>query len=443
MESRRQLRPSLELLEHRWTPAGTVTGSFANGTWTLIGDGEANEIQINPAVLGPFTVAGLNGTTVTGVTNPNNVKHIVVLLGAGDDWVEVNDTGVFFSLPGNLTMRGGSGANHIDIHDFQVRNLTIRNGINLGGADRLRLSDSIVQKNVTIKNGAGDSETSIFRSNPGISSIGGSVIVRNGSGNDVTEITDTEIAGNVTVKNGLPDAIKYAGYAAIYNIHNDSSRSLIGGNVFVSYRAGYCDNDGIWDTEVLGNVQFNYGSGDGQVHFDGYTVVQPVQIHGNLTLIGSRLQVEIGHQFEETGLNVGKNVTFLAGGREEIIDINRLSVGGITRFATGGGEDIIFINDSTFAGLTTILTGANDDYIAIDDTLSTAFGTQFATALEVNLGAGDDRLLCGAGGDDTRWVELVGRASLSGGPGSDTLYRYNLASAFGAPIDVLFETIQM
>ena len=47
MGTRKCLRRPIERLEDRSNPAGTITGSFAHGTWTLTGDALDNSIVIN------------------------------------------------------------------------------------------------------------------------------------------------------------------------------------------------------------------------------------------------------------------------------------------------------------------------------------------------------------------------------------------------------------
>ena len=54
----------------------------------------------------------------------------------------------------------------------------------------------------------------------------------------------------------------------IYNEFN-GVRAVIGGNVAVSYVTGQCDDfQGIWDTDIRGNVSFNNGSGIFETNFD-------------------------------------------------------------------------------------------------------------------------------------------------------------------------------
>jgi hypothetical protein len=437
VDRRHPYRPSLEWLEDRWNPSGTVTGSFANGTWTLIGDAEANEIRINPAgVLDQFTVTGLDGTTVAGVTNPSNVKNIVVRLRGGDDYVEVNNTNALSRLLGDLRIFGGSGANFVEIDYFKMKNLTIIHGDNTTNSDELYLTDSIVRQNVTINNGDGDSYNNIYRSSSDISEIGGDVTIINGVGEDSNYFNDTHIGGNVKVLNGRPDSDGDAGYFEVYNTLNETSRSIIGGNVFVRYQGGDVDYDGIWDTEVLGNVTFRYdGDGEQTLYFDGYSVTQPVHIHGDLTVIGQgNVLVDIGRQYEETGLIVGGNFTVQTGDGSDTVNIDHMSVGGTTLISTYASNDVIRIDNSSFVGPTTILTRAGNDTLLIESSSGSAFGTQFAGALTTRMGDGDDTQTFGFGGDATRLVEVLAGATLSGGDGNDTLNDLNLVSVFGKPI---------
>lgn len=443
MKNHRFCRPLLEMLEDRRTPAGTVTGSFANGTWTLVGDAEANDIRINPtAIANQFEVSGLNGTAVAGVVNASNVRNIVVRLKAGDDLVEVNQTGAFARLLGNLTVIGGNGANKVDIDHFQMQNLTVSNGSNASGSDFVYVADSMVRKGVAINNGNGDSEIQFYRDGSDVSSIGGSVTVSNGVGRDYSYFTDTCIGGNVTITNGLPDASDDAGYVIINNHDNDTSRSIIGGNVTVRYRDGFVDYDSIRDAEVLGNVRFSYGSADSKLYIDNYEVNQPTHIHGNFTVIGrGNTLVDIGLQYGQQGLIVGKNFTVLTGGANDDIDIHRLSVGGATRIVTGDSNDGIVIDDSSFAGPTTILTGGGNDSVLIETVFAYPDATQFAKSLQVIMGADNDTLTTGASNQNGRRVELLGRAVLAGGAGVDTFNRLNLDAVFASAINNSFETI--
>jgi hypothetical protein len=444
MSIHRRCLPRLEMLENRWIPAGTVTGSFANGTWTLIGDAEANEVLINPPLLpGSFTVTGLNGTVVAGVTEVEAFKHLVIKLGAGDDRVQVNDTGAFSGLPGNLTIRGGSGANTVRIQDFKVRNLTIINGVNASSADYVSLVNSIVQYNVTINNGDGASSIDIYGGSSIPSAIGGNLTIRNGIGENSTYITDTHIGGNVTVKNGLPDPSGDAGYFLFSNVGNVNRRSVIGGNVFVSYQGGNSDVEGLWDAEVRGNVRFKYGSGSNKLHFDGYALAQPVHIHGNLTVTSQGVSsLTIGRTDQKTGLIVDKNFTVRTGAEDATLFANQLQIGGATLIQTGAGSDEMVMDNCIFAGRTTILTGAGPDKVHFASSIGSEFGVQFLKPLQINTGADNDGVRLGHFSSDTNVVLLLAKARLNGGTGDDDLLDlYNVAALFEPPAATFFEFI--
>jgi hypothetical protein len=262
------------------------------------------------------------------------------------------------------------------------------------------------------------------------SSIGGSLVIRNGAGFDFTALQDTHVAGNVVVHNGLPDAGGDAGTFFFLNEVNATTQSIIGGNVSVRYLGGDSVN-AILDAEVLGNVKLDHGNGGAQVHFDGYKVLRPVHIHGNLTVIGQDdISVEVGEGFAETGLIVDRNLTIRSGGEADGIEAYQLQVGGATRIHTGGGTDTIIIDDSTFAGPVDIQTGDGVDNVEIESNMGTSSRTQFFGPLKVHLGAGEDTIGLGVHGDETRRVEALAQVHLHGGADLAEFTSFNLLSMF-------------
>jgi hypothetical protein len=442
-----RFRPRLEPLEDRRTPAGTVTGSFFQGTWTLRGDADANNITINPtATPGKFDLIG-NGTTVPAET-PQGVKNIVIKLFAGDDVVTFNDTATQARLAGNLTVIGGNGANALFIDNAILnKKVTALNGTNTAGDDRFDVTDSIIKGKVFISNGDGNTNT-IFRGETLPSSIGG-LTVLNGFGKDENSLFSTNVASSVVFKNGRPDGGNQAGYLEIYNNSPSASRSVIGGNLNVSFKAGII-NIGVTtiaDLEVRGNVTFNCGSSTAEIPFDGYAVAQPVLIHGNLTLNGTGpLIITVGFYEKGTGLVVGKKLAITTGVNADTLQFHRLRVNGRTLINTGGGVDTVTIDDSRFLGppptvfapfAFRLLTGAGGDTVNIDTTAATSFTTQFGSTVQVNLGGGNDTLTLGAAGDATRQVELFHKASFLGGLDNDTLNQLNVVSIFDLPIQAI------
>ena len=325
-------------------------------------------------------------------------------------------------MRGNLKILGGNGNHGYEIANLEIgKNLTVSNG---QGFDDLNVFGSPVHGNIVIHNGPGGSETDIERHLATASSgIGGNLVIRNGDGADYTTIEDTSIGGNVSIRNGLPEASGITGRVAIYNVFDATTQSIIRGNVSVRYQGGHVISDGMWDTQVLGNVQFNYGSGSGQLFFDGDLVDQPIHIHGNLTVAGAGpnqlyLGSDAGH-----GLIVNRNLTITGGGGDDFIFAFRLEVGGATRIHTGAGSDEIWIDDSSFAGPTTIRSGAGADHVRLEGSIGGPSRTQFHKALQVYMGADNDRLSLGLAGD-THAVELLGQAHLDGGAGDNDLVEW-------------------
>ena len=79
------------------------------------------------------------------------------------------------------------------------------------------------------------------------------------------------VGGDMTVSNGKGDAAGVAGRTQIYNNLNTAARSVIGGNVTVSYLTGDgTTGEGIYDTQVLGSVAFHHGRGTFTTNFDGF-----------------------------------------------------------------------------------------------------------------------------------------------------------------------------
>jgi hypothetical protein len=440
MRSVRSSRLRLESLEDRFNPAGTVTGSFSAGTWTLTGDAEANGIVINPtATPGAFVLAGTD-TTVAGVTNPTGVNNIVIKLSAGSDSVQVNTTGAAGKLAGDLTIQGGAGPSAVEIRNFKIgKNLSVTNGANPTGFDTFYLIDSSVAGKVAILNGDGNTITVSYRNSAGFNFIGGGLTIVNGTGRDSTAMNDTHIIGDVVARNGRPDAADDAGAFGIYNDRNTTTRALIRGHVSVSYHSGEIDYDGIWDTEVTGNVTFNHGTGKSTTYFDGYKVAQPVVIRGSLTINDSGPStIEVGTQYYKTGLFIGRGLTISTGEAADTLKLHNLTVSAATAITTGGGNDTISVDGSTFRRFQ-LYTGTGADVVNIDT--EAGFATKFVGDALVGLGTDNDTLTIGAAGDFTRRAEFVRSASFLGGAGDDTLKLLNAELLTGLPVIAAYEAV--
>lgn len=437
----RSVRLGYDSLERRDNPSGTVTAVLRGKTLTITGDAEANFINIDPAGQGQFTLYGDN-TTITGVTNPTGVENIVVRLLDGDDTVYFNNTQTQGTLAGNLTIQGGDGANVVWIEDMNFsKNVKISNGTNVSGADNFILRDSNVQGNVHIKNGAGDTVTDIARTSAGTSAIGRSLTIVNGAGTDTTTITDYNINGNVRNANGLPNASNVPGSFQMFNWHN-TTQSVVGGSVNTSYQGGKNsgdERDGIWDYEIMKNVKFNYVDGKGDVRFDGYNVNLPTMIHGSLS-ISSRGQLAVnvasnGQGYTNAGLWVGANLKITSGVGNDSLYFTNLIVDGSTSISLGHGSDYVEIDDSQFVAFK-LYTNAGEDQVYIDTYSGTATSTKFLGVSRIDLGWGNDQLDMGVVGDATGRVDLSRKGFFLGNLGNDTINEWNVLAVNGAPVTV-------
>src|SRR5437870_5464399 len=91
----RRYVPTLDTLESRWVPDGSVSAALKNGVLTLMGDVSANQIKITGTASGNITVSSLDGVTkLNGGTADltfKAVKSLSINLGAGDNVLTFTD----------------------------------------------------------------------------------------------------------------------------------------------------------------------------------------------------------------------------------------------------------------------------------------------------------------------------------------------------------------
>jgi hypothetical protein len=314
----------------------------------------------------------------------------------GDDSVAFG-TGVPVTVEGNVSIDGGDGANSILANDLTVlKNLTVTNGtaaIGFNGSSFLNLS---VGGNVTIKSTGGDTSTSIERNAAGNSTIKGNLTVTNGTGTDAFFMFDTNVDGGVTINNGHGSAAGTAGSIDILNNYNSAYRSVIGKNLTVTYLDGNVNGyDGLWDTEVMGNVTLNHGPGAFTTETDGFGTNLPVLVHGNFSILGTGTNsVYAGNQGRFTGLTVGKKFTItVGGGSAETVEVYKLLVGGNTSITLGNGGNTVYIDDSAFNGTFALLSGAGNDTLNLETSSGTNSATEFKKTVLINLGGGTGNLV--------------------------------------------------
>jgi len=184
----RGVRLGVEALEGRAVPANlTVTYAAATHTLTVAGDNAANDLTVQGDISDPthfvLTSAGTINNGPGTFATPSGVENMAIRLLAGDDRLTfaINPA---VHLRGGLTIDGGDGSNTIYANYLTVgKGLAIRNGV---GYDMTLLSDPSVGGSLTIRNGDGGSWVNLDRGSQGVSTIGGSVRITNGTGSDVT-----------------------------------------------------------------------------------------------------------------------------------------------------------------------------------------------------------------------------------------------------------------
>lgn len=387
---------SLEPLEARIAPAN-ITCSVVGHALKILGTDDGNSITIDgnadpTTFLVTSSTDMVNGAPgATGFTTPSGVTSISVKLLDGNDTLTISKTIAAVHLTGTLMIDGGNGTNTITANEVTVdKNVTITNGnAAMGTTHQTVLTNVNIGGSLNVRSLAGNTVTSIGRNVAGLSTIRGSITVTNGVGADYFILTDTNVGGSVTVKNGHGDATS-GGYTEIYNTYNPA-KSVIGGNITVTYLDGSINYDGIWDTNVLGNVTLNHGSGAAHTHFDGYTVNEPVVIRGNLKITGTgATNIDVGLQYKGSGLIVSKAVTVTSKNGDTDVRLNKLQAGGAATFAYGSGTNITEIDDSIFAGTFKLTGGTGMDTINIETGPGTSLQTVFEKAVTVLTGAGTD-----------------------------------------------------
>jgi hypothetical protein len=392
---RKRFRPFLEHLEHRDNPSN-LSVTLAGHTLIIAGD-TSDDLTIQ-GVTGDATKFTLSSGSDTfngqasPFTTPTGVHNMTFTLQGNNDGVTFGNAVRPILLEGNLTINGGDGANTVTTTDLTVqKNVSITNG-NGTGTDGTYLTNLTVGGSLTIKNGNSETETEITRNVAGISTIGGNLSITNGAGYDFNELLDTNVGGSVTIANGHGNGSGLAGYTYIYAYYN-SVRSVIGGNLTISYLDGNGDGyDGIWDTEVLGNITINHGTGAFTTYFDGYHTSLPDVVLGSVTMTGSGANtVAVGTQYSETGLIVGKNLT-ITGSASDTLTFYRLEVGGATKLTLGNAGNTVNIDGSELAGTFTLTTGSGNDTFNLEmsTTVSYYVPTEFGRSVVISLGTGSN-----------------------------------------------------
>jgi len=416
---------SLESLESRIALAGDVTVAFANGTLTITGDGQGNQIWV--AQRGDRTVVSPSPWEVNGATRIRfgaavglprvefgGVQAVVVDLRGGDDALVMggppSDLLNFLALTVNL----GAGNNSLSAQGIAVeQNVTVRAG---DGADSFRFERATVQGATSIQTGNGVNQVSLessLMSGP-CEIVGGrnydwiqanevratTLQVRTGEGNDVVRTVYSAIDVRLDIATGLGDD----------RVVLEDFRGA--GAFLVSTGEG---NDSVFVRSCSSGPQMlavNLGNGQNTATFVALAIAGPMTVTGGA-----------GQDFIETRIvDIQGPLVIDAGDGNNKIRMRATSaLSG--RITTGQGVDQVAIDVSgRYAEELRLRTGGGDDSVSI-------LGIETG-AIDVDLGAGNDTVLL----EGNRFHR---RTRFDGGPGRDTVR--SVAGEFGTKFFTGFE----
>ena len=352
------------------TGAGDVKVSVARGRLTITGDKYANSIKITPgSVTGQWVITGEGLTTVQGASSfiASAVTGDVVLsMAAGDDTVTF-ESGTF---PKALTVDSGEGVNVIELASVTVNgNLAIT----IGSQGSAELSASQINGNATFTGrnkpkgvASGevtvDLQTSTFLGTLAVTtgdtddtivleeivSVGKSLTINSGSGNDDVELVNSlntlELKGTVTLNLGLGvddvtmEGIKATGIASV---------NTGGGGDSVLLR----------NTSTLNNLSVSTGNGGSKVAIIDVTVDKSLSVVGGTG----------NHQFIGSSVKVITDATWTTGAGDDHLILDDLDVDRDLKVNSGNAtssDRVVITRSSIFRNLD-VRTGTGNDRLGL------------------------------------------------------------------------------
>ena len=388
--------PTVECLEGRLVPAGTINSSYSNvtKTLTLTAVNVPNLIDVNhqsitisgTGTAGEFTVTGNAAETILGVAADlapiSNVQNIKLVMGLGNDVVSIRNA----ELSGKLTFLGGDGSNELDIDGTGGGNTLGRVSVTNGeGNDDFVMHNGIneITGKLTINNGQGDGTTDFGQLAGDLTAVGGAVSITNGAGSlDEFRCKGQQVQfGNaVTIRNGSGGTALKLEATAVNSING--TLTVVNGDGCDRATLG---NGGVGSVS-FGGVNIRNGTGDSTTEFLGNTHT----ITGNL-LIRNGDGNDVLNCPGATSVTVTGAVTIQNGAGDTTIAwdaATTTTIGGLMTLSSTTGVDAI-----TFGSVTAnlhsvkILTGNGESNIALDSSALTMTGS-----LTVVGGRDDDRL---------------------------------------------------
>lgn len=412
MKSPRPVRRhfSIETLESRTVLAGSVAASVSEGLLTITGDNSNNSLAIYAGdVAGEVILAGAtedgtaaNHTLVNGQVEPVTLEGVTGIrldLQGGDDTVVATN----LNLAGDLTALEGSGNDRLFLFG------------NTPGAPLIDL------------NGEGALQYGAVR-------VGGLVDVQGGAGNDLLRVVNAEVGGSLS----------YAGEAGNdrFVAGGNLSRNSIGGSLTLAMGQGddsifsigqKVAGDVIVDDSLAttrGHVEFRNLRAGGDVTVTASPVNDVVALEG-ATIHADDVVINTGGGDDQVlvGLAALNSLSVETGTGDDTAIVRNLTVDTLIRVNTGADEDIVAVV-SVVTDQLRVATGSGKDRIivqfsdlnAIDAFFSTGYNDDVvdishSTFSNLRVNAGD--------GADTLRLEGVTASQLfeyDGGPGVDAFY---------------------
>lgn len=241
-----------EHLETRCLLAGNVSVSLSAAAAVITGDGQANDLEL-VAVPGSLLLRGRNGTTINGSQSPFTLsssgttfqRQLQVHLGAGNDVFSIGSDIRFGRL---VQIDGQAGDDTISVtgsnfdHLLSVSSgtgndsvvfsrLTAAGPVSIAadGSLQFATADSTLQRSLTVNTAAGADSAVVTGS-----TIGGSVVLLTGAGDDNIAIQNSTLRSSLYVDAGrgrdvvLLDGAKVTGPASLWMRQGNDSIILQG-----------------------------------------------------------------------------------------------------------------------------------------------------------------------------------------------------------------------
>ena len=340
---------------------GNVTAQLVGSTLLLTGDAQSNQLAVASVTGGRIAVLG-NNTTVNGSTDPfvtsRPVVSIIANLNGGDDLIgfgntadgfadqlnsfnagdpfnpptlqaainAVADGATTFSIPGGLTITGGTGDDAIGV----IGNVGGSVAVNLGPSSKDGNGFAIGGDNVAYA-----------------SRVGGVVSVVGGAQSDLVGIVRTTVVGGIATALGN-------GANGLY-LSESTAASL-------AYTGGSGEDDvDVADARFRYGVSVATGGGDDEIYLHEHG--------GPRTIVGGGMVVDAGtgDDYVEISSGVSGGLTVATGAGDDEVDIYETDVGLSAAVDTLGGDDQVRISDTRVRFSLLVALGAGNDRLELSD----------------------------------------------------------------------------